>query len=164
MLSMHSPPSPAPNPAPNFPAPMNLLSKLARWLYRLTPEARASRLRRSEAGKRAWAKRHDKILRPTVVIRSHYPAMIELFLGALGQPGEVRIDLRPDMSWAMQVQVLFKDGERGSLFIDELDTELAGDPQKIAKKLVEMKADPKLRMAQYEHQPDDAILTKENKP
>ena len=61
---------------------MTPLSKLARWLYRLTPEARASRLRRSEAGKRAWAKRHDKIL----------------------------------------------------------------------------------RMAQYEHQPDDAILTKENKP
>ena len=61
---------------------MTPLSQLARWLYRLTPEARASRLRRSEAGKRAWAKRHDKIL----------------------------------------------------------------------------------RMAQYEHQPDDAILTKENKP
>ncbi len=61
---------------------MNLLSKLALWLWKRTPEARASRLRRSEASRAAWAKRHEA----------------------------------------------------------------------------------QLRMAQYEHQPEDAILTKENKP
>ena len=61
---------------------MNPFTRLIRWLWLRTPEARASRLRRSEASRAYWAKRHEA----------------------------------------------------------------------------------QLRMAQYEHQPDDAILTKENKP